>query len=77
MAEAAGVSPRFVRATLERNELPLPKEGVGADGKTYSTSRAAARLRALRRALEAALPHLEGAGLDAANELLETLRENS
>lgn len=75
LALAADVSPTFVRRTLERNDLSVPKTGLGPDGKSYSTTRAQSRLRALVGSLKAALPYLEGPSLDCANELLETLEE--
>jgi len=75
LALAAVVSPTFVRRTLERNDLSVPKTGLGPDGKAYSSTRAQSRLKALVRSLKAALPYLGGSSLDAANELLETLEE--
>ena len=75
LADKAAVSPRFVRQTLKKHGLAIPEEGLGTDGKSYSTSRATARLKKLKKALIAARPYLEGTALDSANEILKIMGE--
>jgi len=70
VAHVARTSPQFVRATLKEHGLTLPESQVGRDGKTYSTTRKVARLRALRDALEKADRYLTPEARCLGQELL-------
>ena len=77
LAELARTSPRLVRETLEANGVKLPTQGVGKDGKVYSTTRKEARLRALRHALEKANPYLNNEAQNLGQTLLTKSTEEN